>query len=205
VYKWLAQFVCAPQFFITPKGLCGQTVSLPIHTPSIVTTLNRNNVYDLILEIMSTTILPPLWIFLIILSGVRLSPLGTAVTTGQLYQPQMTDDGDWRAICGIKIGRGKWSTRRKASSVTLCPPQIPHDQIRARNRAASVGSQRLNLLSYGASSVASDVHLHLIFRTLNRFYFQHACSNLTPVGNANISTGIFLHHGPTKYMAYPAC
>jgi hypothetical protein len=23
---WLAQFVCAPQFFKTPKGLCGHTV-----------------------------------------------------------------------------------------------------------------------------------------------------------------------------------
>jgi hypothetical protein len=25
---WLAQFVCAPQFFKTPKGLCGHTVYL---------------------------------------------------------------------------------------------------------------------------------------------------------------------------------
>jgi hypothetical protein len=23
---WLAQFICAPQFFKTPKGLCGYTV-----------------------------------------------------------------------------------------------------------------------------------------------------------------------------------
>jgi hypothetical protein len=33
--------------------------------------------------------------FIIILSGVRLSPLGTAATTGLLYQTQMIDDGDW--------------------------------------------------------------------------------------------------------------
>jgi hypothetical protein len=38
-----------------------------------------------------------------ILSGVRLSPLGTAATTGLLYQPQMIDDGDCGAICGMNI------------------------------------------------------------------------------------------------------
>jgi hypothetical protein len=37
---------------------------------------------------------------------VRLSPLGTAATTGLLYQPQMIDDGDCGAIGGMKIGRG---------------------------------------------------------------------------------------------------
>jgi hypothetical protein len=46
-------------------------------------------------------------IFFIIVSGVRLSPLGTAATTGLLYQPQMMDDGDCgEKIGGIKIGRG---------------------------------------------------------------------------------------------------
>jgi hypothetical protein len=34
------------------------------------------------------------------------SPLGTAATTGLLYQPQMVDDGDCEP---------------------LCPPHIPHD------------------------------------------------------------------------------
>jgi hypothetical protein len=38
-----------------------------------------------------------MWFFFIILNGVRLSPLGTAPTTGLLYQPQMIDDGD----CGV--------------------------------------------------------------------------------------------------------
>jgi hypothetical protein len=36
----------------------------------------------------------------IILSGVRLSPLGTAATTGVLYQPQMIDDGDVKQLAG---------------------------------------------------------------------------------------------------------
>jgi hypothetical protein len=82
-------------------------------------------------------------LFCSILSGVRLSPLGTAATTGLLYQPQIIDDGDCGAIGGMKIGRGNLSSRRKPALAPLCPPQIPHDQSRARTRAAAVGSQRL--------------------------------------------------------------
>jgi hypothetical protein len=67
------------------------------------------------------------------------SPLGTAATTGLLYQPQMIDEGDCGAICGMKIGRGNRSTRRKPTPAHLCP----HDQTRARTRTAAWGSQRL--------------------------------------------------------------
>jgi hypothetical protein len=66
-------------------------------------------------------------IFIDILSGVRLSPLGTAATTGLLYQPQMIDDGDCGAIGGMEIGRANGSTRRKSVPEPLCPPQIRHD------------------------------------------------------------------------------
>jgi hypothetical protein len=59
--------------------------------------------------------------FVIILSGVRLSPLGTAATTDLLYQPQMIDDGDYGEIVGMKIGRENRSTRRKPA-----PPPIVH-------------------------------------------------------------------------------
>jgi hypothetical protein len=38
------------------------------------------------------------------LNGVRLSPRGTAATTGLLYQPQMIDHGDCGSIGGMKIG-----------------------------------------------------------------------------------------------------
>jgi hypothetical protein len=75
--------------------------------------------------------------FFIIVSGVRLSPLGTVATSGLLYQPQMIDDVDCGEIGGMKIGRGK------PAPAPLCPPQTPHDQTRARTRAAAVGSQRL--------------------------------------------------------------
>jgi hypothetical protein len=90
------------------------------------------------------------WPFFI--SGVGLSPLGTAATSGLLYKPQVIDEGDCGAIGGIKIGRGNWSTRRKPAPAPLCPSRIPHDQTRARTRAAAVGSQRLTAcLSYGAT------------------------------------------------------
>jgi hypothetical protein len=73
--------------------------------------------------------------------GARLNPLGT---TGLLYQPQMIDnDDDCGATGGMRIGRGNRSTRRKPAPVPLCPPQISHDLIRARTRAAAVGSHRL--------------------------------------------------------------
>jgi hypothetical protein len=64
---------------------------------------------------------------IIIVSGVRLSPLGTATTTGLLNQPQIIDEGDCGEICGIKIGRGNRNTRRKPGPAPICPPQIPHD------------------------------------------------------------------------------
>jgi hypothetical protein len=57
-------------------------------------------------------------IIIININGVRLSSLGTAATTGPLYQPQMMDYGECEATGG---------TRRKYTPVPLCPPQIPHD------------------------------------------------------------------------------
>jgi hypothetical protein len=65
-------------------------------------------------------------LFIIIFSRVRLSPLGTAVTIGLLYQPQMIDDGDCGAVGGMKIGWRNRSTRRKAVALPLCLPQILH-------------------------------------------------------------------------------
>jgi hypothetical protein len=55
--------------------------------------------------------------FFIIVSGVRLSPLGTAATTGLLYKPQMIDDGD----CGKKnLWNEDWQGKPKYSEKT-CP------------------------------------------------------------------------------------
>jgi hypothetical protein len=57
--------------------------------------------------------------FFIIISGVGLSPLGTAATSGLLYKPQMIDEGDCEAIGGTKIGRENRSTRRKPAPAPL--------------------------------------------------------------------------------------
>jgi hypothetical protein len=62
--------------------------------------------------------------FFFYLSG---GTLGTAVTTGLLYQPRMIGEGDCGEFGGMKIGRGNRSTRRKPAPAPLCPPQIPHD------------------------------------------------------------------------------
>jgi hypothetical protein len=45
------------------------------------------------------------WRFFFILWGGTKS-LGTVATSGLLYKTQMTDEGDWGAIGGMKIGRG---------------------------------------------------------------------------------------------------
>jgi hypothetical protein len=91
-----------------------------------------------------------LW-FCVFFSGVKLSPLDTAATSGLLYKPQMIDEGDCGAIGGIKIGRGNWSTRRKPAPASLRPPQIPHDQTRARTPGHRGGKPATNRLSYGAA------------------------------------------------------
>jgi hypothetical protein len=72
---------------------------------------------------------------------MRLSPLGTAATTGLFYQPQMIDDDEFGAVGGMRIGRGIRRTQRNPARVPLCPSQISYDQTRVRKRAAAVGSR----------------------------------------------------------------
>jgi hypothetical protein len=72
-------------------------------------------------------------------------------TSGLLHNPQMIDEGDRGAIGGMKIGRGNRSTSRKPASAPLCPPQIPHDQTRARTPGRRGGKPATNRLSYGAA------------------------------------------------------
>jgi hypothetical protein len=83
-------------------------------------------------------------------------------TSGLLYEPQMIEEDDCGATGGMKIGRGNRSTRRKPAPAPLCPPQISHDETRARNRAAAVGSQRL-------TAWAMARPLHVSFHALLRW------------------------------------
>jgi hypothetical protein len=90
--------------------------------------------------------------------------LGIVATSGLLYKPQMRDEDECEAIGGIKIGRGNRSTQRKPAPAPLCPPQIPHDQTRARTRAATVGNQELTYSLHHRSEdkwrlqVVSSIH-----------------------------------------------
>jgi hypothetical protein len=112
---------------------------------------------------------------------VRLSPLGNAATTGLLYQPQMTDDGDCGATAGMKIGRGNRSTWRKPALMPLRPPQIPHDLTRARTRAAAVGSQQLTAWAMtrpGAVFICSQQNgsIHNLY---HRRKYEYVSCNMT--------------------------
>jgi hypothetical protein len=63
---------------------------------------------------------------------IRLSPLGTAATNGLSYYPRLIDGGNCGAIGGMKFGKGSRITRRKPAPAPPYPPQILHDQSRAR-------------------------------------------------------------------------
>jgi hypothetical protein len=57
-------------------------------------------------------------------SGVQLGSLGTVATKRPIMPtPGDYDDGE---ICGMMIGRGNRSTRRKPTPVPLFPPQTPY-------------------------------------------------------------------------------
>jgi hypothetical protein len=77
----------------------------------------------------------------IVEGGVQLGSLGTSITVWPIVpSPGDYDDGEF---AGMKIGRGIQSTRRKPAPASLCPPQIPLEETRARTRAAAAGSQWL--------------------------------------------------------------
>jgi hypothetical protein len=120
--------------------------------------------------------------FIIILSGVRLSPFGT------VYQPQMIDDGDCGATGGMKIGRWNRSTRRNPSLVPLCPPQIPHYQTRAGTRAAAVGSQRLTVWAMARPSLPSPSPVSIV-GTIHLLHCQPSITIIVPC-SPNLGLGL---------------
>jgi hypothetical protein len=90
--------------------------------------------------------------------------VGTAATTGPLYQPQMIGDGDCADISGMKIGKGNQSTRRKPTPAPLCISQIPHDLESGLNPGRRGGKPATNRLLYGAALRRTDTvglfHIH---------------------------------------------
>jgi hypothetical protein len=55
------------------------------------------------------------------------------------------DDDECGAVCGLRIGKGNLSTRRKPAPVPFCPPQIPHDMTWAQTWAAAVMPEKTSL------------------------------------------------------------
>jgi hypothetical protein len=96
-------------------------------------------------------------IIIIIIGGVGLVPRYCG-HFWPIVQPQMIHEDDCGAIGGMKIGRGNRSTRRKPAPAPVCPPQIPHDQTRARTPGRHGGKPATNRLSYGAASSVQYVN-----------------------------------------------
>jgi hypothetical protein len=75
-------------------------------------------------------------VFFFYLSG---GTLGTAATTGLLYQPRMIGDGDCGEIGGMEIDTGNRSTRRKPAPAPACsiapqPTTLPRGRVRLEDR-----------------------------------------------------------------------
>jgi hypothetical protein len=94
-----------------------------------------------------------LYILLYFIFNLCGETLGTAATTGILYQPQMIGDGDCGEIDGMKIGRqGKPKYSEKTcSSVTLSTTN-PTCLDRVLNPGRRGGKPTTNRLSYGAAT-----------------------------------------------------
>jgi hypothetical protein len=75
-------------------------------THSVISWAGPRAVYEIKPRLLGRPACSYLVFFFIIISGVGLSPLGTAATSGLLYNPQMINEGDCGAIGGMKIGRG---------------------------------------------------------------------------------------------------
>jgi hypothetical protein len=90
------------------------------------------------------------YIFLIGIVGgwVQLGPLGTAATN----TPILPAPGDYynAGICGMMIGKGNRSNRRKPGPLPRCPPQTPHAYPDV-NPGRRCGKAATNRLSYGTA------------------------------------------------------
>jgi hypothetical protein len=75
---------------------------------------------------------------------VSLSPLGTSATSWPIVPgPRMIEGDNCGADGRLRNGRGNRSTTRKPASMSLCPPQIPHDLTWDRTQATAVRSRGL--------------------------------------------------------------
>jgi hypothetical protein len=81
--------------------------------------------------------------------------LGTAATTGLLYQPRMIGYGDCGEIGGMKNGGGSRSTRRKTCLSATLSTTNPTSLDPGLNPGRCDGKPVTNRLSYGAVTAAT--------------------------------------------------
>jgi hypothetical protein len=91
--------------------------------------------------------------------------LGTAATTGLLYQPRTIGDDDCGEIGGMNIGRGNRSTRRQFSATLSTTNPTWLDPVLNPGRRG--GKPPTNLLSYGAAWLSN----YWINSALNMSYY----------------------------------
>jgi hypothetical protein len=100
------------------------------------------------------------------------------------------DDNDYHDAddkCGTVLGmnaRGNRSTQRKPTTVSLCPPQIPHDLTLARIRAIVVGSRRL-------TACATARPLIVVSRCMKRLFRCQIIEGRRSAGTPSILTQVF--------------
>jgi hypothetical protein len=91
----------------------------------------------------------------------KLGPLGTSATEWPIVRASGDyDDGEF---CGMKIGRGSRSIRRKPAPASLCPPQIPLAQTRAA--AVDILVKLADLMTLGKFGVKSKTAAFTHIRT----------------------------------------
>jgi hypothetical protein len=103
------------------------------------------------------------------ISGVGLSPLGTATTSGLLYQPQMIDEGDGGAIGGMKIWQGKPKYSEETYPSATLSTTNPTGPDPGWNPGRRGGKSATNRLSYGAA--LDIVLLHLLLHTFHLYSY----------------------------------
>jgi hypothetical protein len=77
--------------------------------------------------------------------------LGTAATTGLLYQPRMIGDGGCGEVGGMNIGRGNRSTREKTCPSATLSATNPTCLDPVLNQGRHGGKSATKRLSYGAA------------------------------------------------------
>jgi hypothetical protein len=75
-----------------------------------------------------------------------------------LCQPWIIDD-ECGAVGGMRIGRGNRSTRRKPTSVPICPPQIPHNLTWARTLDTAGLTDLVTVTTDGQSILMLSPHM----------------------------------------------